>query len=48
VLAGHQAACLLQPQPLLKLQRAHCGDRLELVVETRHAPFRPVAAAVMT
>jgi hypothetical protein len=37
VLTEHQAASLLQPQPLLKLQRTHRGDRLELVMETRDA-----------
>src|SRR5438445_279816 len=37
VLAEHQPAGLLEPQLLLELPRAHRRDRLEVVVEARHA-----------
>src|SRR6266487_830660 len=37
VLAQHQTAGLLQPQPLLELQGAHRRDGLEVVVEPRDA-----------
>src|SRR5919112_493580 len=37
VIAEHEAAGLLEPQLLLKLQGAHRGDRLEVVVEARDA-----------
>src|SRR5215207_2290534 len=36
-LAEHEAAGLLQPDPLLELQRAHRRDRPEMVVEARDA-----------
>src|SRR5258708_3705073 len=35
--AEHQPAGLLQPQPLLELQRAHSGDGFEVVMEPRNA-----------
>src|SRR4028119_119436 len=37
VLADHEAAGLLEAHPLLELQGAHRGDRLEVVVEARDA-----------
>src|SRR5919107_2571929 len=37
VLAEHEASGLLEAHPLLELQRAHRGDRLEVVVKARHA-----------
>ena len=33
----HQVSCLLQAEHLLVLQRRHVGDRLEVLVERRHA-----------
>jgi len=36
-LPEHQAAGFLQPQLLLELQRAHCGQRPEVMVEARNA-----------
>src|ERR687890_2607850 len=37
VLAEHEASGLLEAHPLLELQRAHRGHRLEVVVEARDA-----------